>query len=78
MKKELECLPGWMKDVVYNAHISTMASHDLQWCMQCLGHMNMKYTVPIPDEEADDLYNELNKRFISWTGKSLASWSRTK
>lgn len=72
-KDQLKHHPNWLRDVVYDAHISTMAHHDLQWHMQCIGG---KYTVPIPEKEQEDLFKKLDSRFRSWTGKGFESWLR--
>ena len=60
--------PGWLQEVVYDAHISTMSKHDLNWHIQVMGG---SYTVPIPEQEAEDLFKVLNARYKSWTGKNL-------
>lgn len=39
-----------------------------------LVNMGYKITLPIEDDEAEELYNMMNTHFKAWTGKGLRSF----
>lgn len=39
-----------------------------------LVNMGYKITLPIEDDEAEELYNMMNTHFKAWTGKDLRSF----
>lgn len=68
--KELE--PGWLMRTAHEASISMKADHDRSffkgWNARELPS-DLPY--PISWEDGDELYRHMDRRFKSWTGRSI-------
>ena len=63
---------GWLARTVSNA----IRQLHVQFSPQEMMRMGKSITLPIPDDEAAQLYADLDAHFQAWTGKSLAEWKR--
>jgi hypothetical protein len=61
--------PGWLMRTCHEAHISTMSTQ----MPDAVKHI-YETPIPIPDNEARELYEKMDARFRAWTGKGLAQW----
>lgn len=73
MDAETDCAsnlwePGWLMRVSHEAHISCMADHSPYF----FGNRVTATSLPIPENEAQEVFERMDKRFKAWTGKSLA------
>ena len=60
--------PVWLIKGCYAAHIECMVNHNPDF----FKYGPAKFTVPIPEIEAADVFARMDARFKAWTGKSLA------
>lgn len=59
--------PGWLMRTVHAAHISYMANHNPQSL-----RTRSELQLPLPENEARELYEFMNARFKRWTGMDIA------
>ena len=63
---------GWLAEQINDTVRSLRATYDRNILAQISGHGE---DPRIAGEDAEDLYRRLNKRFESWTGKSLKEFA---
>ena len=63
---------GWLSRTVADARRRL----HVQFTPQEMMRIGKSVTLPIPDDEAAQLYTDLDAHFRAWTGKSLAEWKR--
>lgn len=61
--------PDWLTRECHEAHISIMSTQ----LPNAIKHL-CETQLPIPVNEAGELYEKLDARFKAWTGMSLAQW----
>lgn len=73
MAVETTLKPGWLGRILDEAASSMIAAHDPHWFIRNnLGPV----TLPLPKEQADELYRRLDERFFEWTGCHLKEWRK--
>lgn len=62
--------PGWLSRTVHDAHMQCMLDNG----PEAMRHISNTKT-PIPESEARELYELMNKRFKQWTGADLGAYA---
>lgn len=63
--------PGWLARTMHEAHIACITDHNPAFWTQT----PLKFTLPISDQDAAEVYARMDARFKAWTGRTLSEYA---